>query len=242
MQDLLTKGIDEKGNIRDEKTHKFKDSPLGRIPKEWEVVRLGELCKFKNGINFSQDEKSNNGILTLDVLNMYSENIAVDFNNAYRVNKKVSANYLLQKRDILFVRSSVKREGIGWTSLFNGFSEPTTFCGFIIRGRIFEKDVLSEYIVYYFRSEKVRNNLISLSGQLAITNISQEMLCKILLPLPPLPEQQRIAEILSQIDQTIEKEEQYKEKLERLKQGLMEDLLTGKVRVNHLIKEGVKNV
>jgi type I restriction enzyme S subunit len=37
MQDLLTKGIDEKGNIRSEKTHKFKDSPLGRIPEEWEV-------------------------------------------------------------------------------------------------------------------------------------------------------------------------------------------------------------
>src|SRR5690606_28859919 len=38
MQDLLTKGIDENGNIRSEKTHKFKDSPLGRIPVEWEVI------------------------------------------------------------------------------------------------------------------------------------------------------------------------------------------------------------
>jgi type I restriction enzyme S subunit len=46
MQDLLTKGIDENGNIRDEKTHKFKDSPLGKIPEEWEVVRLGEVGKI----------------------------------------------------------------------------------------------------------------------------------------------------------------------------------------------------
>ena len=60
---------------------------------------------------------------------------------------------------------------------------------------------------------------------------------KIKIPLPPLPEQQRIAAILSQIDEVIEKETQYKEKLERLKKGLMEDLLTGKVEVNHLIKE-----
>ncbi len=37
MQDLLTKGIDENGNIRSEETHEFKDSPLGRIPNEWEV-------------------------------------------------------------------------------------------------------------------------------------------------------------------------------------------------------------
>lgn len=61
MQDLLTKGIDEKGQIRSEQTHKFKDSPLGRIPEEWEVVRLGEILAFKNGINFSQEEKSENG-------------------------------------------------------------------------------------------------------------------------------------------------------------------------------------
>jgi type I restriction enzyme S subunit len=67
--------------------------------------------------------------------------------------------------------------------------------------------------------------------------ITKSNLAKILIPLPPLPEQQRKAEILSQIDQTIEKEQQYKEKLKRIKQGLMEDLLTGKVRVNQLIKE-----
>jgi type I restriction enzyme, S subunit len=54
---------------------------------------------------------------------------------------------------------------------------------------------------------------------------------------PSLPEQQRIAEVLSQIDQTIEKEQQYKEKLKKIKQGLMQDLLTGKVRVNHLVEE-----
>jgi type I restriction enzyme S subunit len=40
MQDLLTKGIDENGNIRSEETHEFKDSPLGRIPVEWEVKKI----------------------------------------------------------------------------------------------------------------------------------------------------------------------------------------------------------
>jgi type I restriction enzyme S subunit len=49
MQDLLTKGIDENGNIRDEKTHKFKDSPLGRIPEEWEVVSIYEAVNIING-------------------------------------------------------------------------------------------------------------------------------------------------------------------------------------------------
>ncbi|WP_164730992.1 restriction endonuclease subunit S [Anoxybacter fermentans] len=52
MQDLLTKGIDEKGQIRSEKTHKFKDSPLGKIPKEWEVVELGSVAELRNEKNF----------------------------------------------------------------------------------------------------------------------------------------------------------------------------------------------
>jgi len=63
-----------------------------------------------------------------------------------------------------------------------------------------------------------------------------EFLNYFFLPLPPLPEQQRIAEILSQIDKTIEKEQQNKEKLKKIKQGLMQDILTGKVRVNKLLE------
>jgi type I restriction enzyme S subunit len=46
MQDLLTKGIDENGNIRSEKTHKFKDSPLGRIPEEWEVGYVSDFAEI----------------------------------------------------------------------------------------------------------------------------------------------------------------------------------------------------
>lgn len=50
MQDLLTKGIDEHGNIRSEQTHEFKDSPLGRIPKEWECILLDEIISsFDSG-------------------------------------------------------------------------------------------------------------------------------------------------------------------------------------------------
>jgi Restriction endonuclease S subunits len=79
--------------------------------------------------------------------------------------------------------------------------------------------------------------MINLGSGTTFQEISKSNLANIPIPLPPLPEQQRIAEILSQIDQTIEKEEQYKEKLQKIKQGLMQDLLTGKVRVNKLLEE-----
>ncbi len=49
MQDLLTRGIDEHGNLRSEQTHKFKDSPLGRIPVEWDVTLLDSLAVRGSG-------------------------------------------------------------------------------------------------------------------------------------------------------------------------------------------------
>ena len=45
MQDLLTRGIDEHGNLRSEQTHEFKDSPLGRIPVEWDIAPLGSVAE-----------------------------------------------------------------------------------------------------------------------------------------------------------------------------------------------------
>ena len=51
MQDLLTKGIDENGNIRNEETHEFKDSPLGRIPREWECLTIGDIAeRLRSGV------------------------------------------------------------------------------------------------------------------------------------------------------------------------------------------------
>ena len=69
-----------------------------------------------------------------------------------------------------------------------------------------------------------------------VPSLNRENINSIQIALPSFSEQQRIASILSQIDEVIEKEQNYKQKLERIKQGLMEDLLTGKVRVNCLIE------
>jgi len=98
---------------------------------------------------------------------------------------------------------------------------------------------LSNDFLYYALKNFI-TSFLSLAYGNVFNTITRETFKEILIPLPPLPEQQRIASILSQIDEVIEKEQAYKEKLERIKKGLMEDLLTGKVRVNHLIEEEEK--
>jgi type I restriction enzyme S subunit len=96
--------------------------------------------------------------------------------------------------------------------------------------------------LYYFTLFYIQKPLRIEAGLQAVPIVNKSKFAKIKIPIPPLPEQHYIASILSQIDETIEKEQKYREKLERIKQGLMEDLLAGKVRVKRLIKEGVESV
>jgi len=232
MQDLLTKGIDENGNIRNEKTHKFKDSPLGKIPEEWEVVRLGEVGEIISGSTPStyNDEYWNGEIVWItpnDLSNI--ENIFIE-NSSRKITQKglKSCSTKIISANSVVVSS---RAPIGYVKVSKVPFATNQGCKSIEYNGKF-----SPIFLAFLLSNKVQD-MINMGSGTTFQEITKSNLAKILLPLPPLPEQQRIAEILSQIDQTIEKEQQYKEKLQKIKQGLMQDLLTGKVRVNQLIKE-----
>jgi len=238
MQDLLTKGIDENGNIRSEKTHKFKDSPLGRIPEEWEVVRLGEVVeKIRNGYVYSFQQIKKEGIPITRIESIsegYIDENKVGYLDLTHI--ELVKDFKLEVGDILFSHIN-SLEHVGKTAIYKG--KPS----FLIHGMNLlllrtKKSICSPFfLIYVLKSEEVRGKIRNLSRQ-AVNQVSVNTfdLYNLKLILPPLPEQQRLAEILSQIDQTIEKEEQYKEKLQKIKQGLMQDLLTGKVRVNKLLE------
>jgi len=216
---------------------KLKETEIGMIPEHWGMVRLGEISEFKNGINFSSNQKGVEGILTLDVLNMYTENIYAKLNNLYRVriDLKNKSDYLLKEGDVLFVRSSLKREGVGWASLFKSYKEPVTFCGFIIRCRLKDASKIEHrFLISFLRSEAARKELLAGSEQVAITNINQGLLNRLTLPFPPYNEQVQIAETLRAIDEKIEAEQNKKQALDALFKTLLSLLMTGKIRVKDL--------
>ncbi len=176
----------------------------------WEHIEFGKIADFKNGINFEKEQKGDNGIPTIDVKNMYSDSCYVNTNELYRVNKTIDPDYYLTKGDLLFVRSSLKEEGVGWTSLFNGESKSVTFCGFIIRARIKEEsreEIDTKFLTYFFRSDIPRKELVSGSGRVAITNINQGLLKSIMIPKPSLSEQRKIAHVLSTVQKAIEQQD-----------------------------------
>jgi type I restriction enzyme S subunit len=242
LQDLLTKGIDENGNIRSEKTHKFKDSPIGRIPEEWEVVKLGEVSFITSSKRIYYDEYLTEGVpffRSKEIIELFNGTFSgatlyISYDKFKNIMNKFgvpeAGDILITAVGTLGVVYLVKKEDLPF------YFKDGNLLWLKLREKLNKVYFVKCFNLWYRIQE---DDLIIGTSQPALTI---EKLKKMLLPLPSLPEQQRIAEILSQIDQTIEKEEQYKEKLERLKQGLMQDLLTGKVRVNHLIEEGAENV
>jgi type I restriction enzyme S subunit len=106
----------------------------------------------------------------------------------------------------------------------------------------YKKQVNKIYLFYYLNLPWIQEEVKALAGTTTIPDLNHSDFYSLKFLKSPLSEQRRIAEVLSQIDKTIEKEQNYKQKLEQIKQGLMEDLLTGEVRTSHLIKEGVESV
>jgi len=238
MQDLLTKGIDEKGNIRSEKTHKFKDSPLGRIPEEWEVVRLGEISKTitkgttPTTYGFSY---TNDGInfIKIESIDENGNFIIEKFEHIDRKTNEYLSRSKLEEGDILFsIAGALGRVAIVEKSILPANTNQALA---IIRLKE-KKEATIKFLRFYLASFSIQNYIENILVRSAQSNLTLEQVSNFLIPLPPLSEQKRIAEIFSQIDQAIEEEEKYKQKLERLKKGLMEDLLTGKVRVNKLLE------
>ncbi len=225
MQKLFTEGLAHT---------EFEETEIGFIPKSWNVVRLGDVSNFKNGVNFTKDQKGNTGTLTVDVLNMYGEGLYVNLRNLYRVSKEITDDYFLRNGDILFVRSSLKREGVGWASLYKETDEKVTFCGFIIRARLKSGDISPEFLTNFLRTGIAREKLIASSGKVAITNINQGMLGQLSIPIPTLSEQQEIVHTLSTVDQKIEVEIRKRATLNELFKTMLHKLMTGQIRLKNI--------
>jgi len=171
--------------------------PTIRIDPEWPVVKLGEVCDdFQNGANFSK-EQMGYGTLFVNIKDLFSPGY-VDWEQLERVDLTAIEvqRKLLKVDDLLFVRSSVKEEGVGFPSLMSDCPEKTVFCGFIIKCSPNKDMVLSRYLLNLLRSVEFRGKVVALSNRANITNISQDSLKSLLIPLPPLAIQQKIVDEL----------------------------------------------
>ena len=97
--------------------------------------------------------------------------------------------------------------------------------------KIKNKTLKCEYLFYLFSSKFFHKSIFSFSAGTTVLHLNLTSVKKILIPIPSISEQIKIASILSGVDAYIQKNQEYKKKLERLKKGLMQKLLTGQIRV-----------
>lgn len=163
------------------------------IQTDWPMVELGELCfDFQNGANFSK-EQMGKGTPFVNIKDLFSPGY-IDCASLGRV--ELSAieveRKTLKADDLLFVRSSVKEEGVGFPSLMTASDEAVVFCGFIIKCSPNKERVLPAFLLRLLRTPEYRCKVIGLSNRANITNISQDSLKSLPIPLPPLATQRAI--------------------------------------------------
>ena len=220
MHDLLTNGIDENGTIRSPKTNKYKESELGLIPVGWEAVQLRDVTKVQQGLQIPIAERytrrGKNLYPYITIQSLKSEN---DFE--YIMNPKKSV--ICTTDDVLMTRTG--NTGSVITGVNGVFHNNFFFIDFD------RKKINKDFLVYFLNSEKVQQEIQLRSGVTTIPDLNHGDFYSINFMKIDIVEQEAIVNILTAQDKKIETEEANLEKLKELKKGLMDDLLSGKVRV-----------
>ena len=187
------------------------------IPNGWEVKKLGEVAEngLVNGI-FNDPKKIGSGKKLINVIDLYSER-AIDTNklSLLNVTEKEYNTYKVKQFDLFFTRSSLKLEGIAWSNILLSNDTDIIFDCHIMKLTCNTKLINPLYLFYYTRNELARKYLMSVAKLSSMTTISQQDVLNMPIPIPPLAEQEKIAEILSLWDKAIEQTKEliaYKEK------------------------------
>jgi type I restriction enzyme S subunit len=216
-QELLTKGIGHK---------EFKTTEVGEIPKEWDVITVGDVTtEHKQGF-YTNQSYSSDGVRLVRITDLFNPRISYETMPFLNLDGHTVEQFGVSKGDFLIARSgAIGRFGIATENI------PCVFGSYIIRFR-FDQDRLSnDFFGWLFQSNFVLPQLLRLKHGATNININAENLKSIKIPLPKPAEQALLVLVLSTLARKLELDELDKLRLERTKAGLMDLLLTGKVRV-----------
>lgn len=176
------------------------------VRNDWQVTRLGEIADFRNGVNYTK-ENFGRGVKVINVKD-FQDYTTPKYDTLDEINPDgaVRAAHLLQENDVIFVRSNGNRELIGRSlALLAVPPEPMTHSAFTIRVRLHRRPELNpRFYAYVFRSNVIRQVLSAEGNGANISNLNQDILERLVVPLPPRPQQDRIATILSAYDDLIQ--------------------------------------
>lgn len=222
MQELLTKGI---GHTE------FKDSLVGRIPVEWQHYSIGELSSFvTSGSRGWAQFYAAEGPIFIRIGNLTRQHINLKFDDVVHVNPPNSAEgrrTKVQPDDLLI---SITAD-LGIIGVINSSIDQAYVNQHISLVRL-EKPEISRWLGHYLAFENTQKQFIANNDSGAKAGLNLNAIRNTIVSLPPPKERDTIVSILDGIDSTIEVQQSKLNHVCHLKKSLMQDLLTGKVRVN----------
>jgi type I restriction enzyme, S subunit len=241
MQDLLTRGIDEHGNPRSESTHKFKDSHLGRIPAEWNAADLESIATFvTSGSRGWAQYYSTQGAIFLRIGNLTRAHINLRFDDLVLVNPPLSSEgkrTAVRSGDLL-ISITADLGIIGMIPSDFGEAYVNQHIALI---RLREDVVNPRFVAWFLSSRGGQSQFEALNESGAKAGLNLPTIKRLLLSLPSLTEQTRIATILDEATERANAHIRRGAKLRSLKTALVQDLLTGKKRVTPLLELALTN-
>ena len=240
LHDLLTRGIEKNSELRDvrRRPEQFKDTHVGRVPSEWNVDKLGRwlIGRPRNGYSPTEVEEFT-GWKMLGLGCLTPEGFEPRQLKNAPISDRRLRPFLLQEGDLLLSRSNT-RELVGLAGVYRDIGLPCTYPDLIMRLTP-TPATSSRFLELVLRSPRVRRQLqAGASGTSgSMVKITGTSAVSLDIAMPPPDEQEQILDFLDIAEERIALEIKEGAKLRRLRLGLMEDLLTGRVCVTKLLDE-----
>jgi type I restriction enzyme S subunit len=247
LHDLLTRGIDQDGQLRptpDQAPELYKESALGLIPRDWEAVKLGAVARIAHGYAFSGAEFTDKpiGPILLTPGNFHRDGgMYFTEGNTKRYLGKVPPGYTLVQGDIVTVMTDLSPQTLilGMTAVVQEGAEllHNQRIGKILFVNL--EQWCSRFMSAQMSSPMFRRRVVAKATGTTVRHSSPEKILSEYVVVPKTKEQQKISRIITSYERQISDEKRSSKKLTAQKQGLMDDLLTGRVRVTPLLKDAV---
>jgi len=216
----------------------YKQTELGVIPEDWDVISYGEAFNFLSTASYSRADLSDDDVVFYvhygDIHTTW--NYFLDFKKSTlpTIEKiKVRTYSFIKDGDLIMADASEDYDGIGKSVEVKNITTNKAISGlhtFLLRGK--EGIFVDGFKGYIHSNRLVKTSMDRLATGLKVYGVSKTNLKTIQIPRPTLPEQTAIATILSDMDAEIESLEQKRDKYTMLKQGMMQQLLTGRIRIH----------
>ena len=206
-------------------TTQYKNTAIGKIPIDWEVKKLRELGDTFSGLSGKNKEDFGKGYPYIPYKNIF-QNSKIDINFMDYVDIKESEKqHKVKYGDIFFTTSSETAEEVGMSSVLLDEVDIMYLNSFCFGFRLKNNNVLDPlFSSYLLRGENIRKELDVLAQGSTRFNLSKSQLIKLIIPIPPLLEQQKIAKVLSTWDKAIQETNVIIEKLKKRNKALANKL------------------